>query len=67
MGLSEAELIVTRQALQSVFDAAYVLEAALEDVERDLAADDSPDELRRALDWLRSSAQPLLNTLAKLQ
>jgi len=67
VGLSEAELIITRQSLQSVFDAAYVLEAALEDVDRDLAADDSPDELRRSLDWLRSSAQPLLSVLLKLQ
>src|SRR3546814_1356814 len=37
-GISEAELIVTREALDELRDKLYVLEAALEDVERDLAA-----------------------------
>ena len=38
VGLSEAELIITRQALEELRDKVYVLEAAVEDVERDLAA-----------------------------
>ena len=67
VGLSEAELIITRRALQEVFDAAYVLEAAVEDVRRDLAADDSPEERRRAIDWLLTNAEPLLGVVLKLQ
>ena len=67
VGLSEAELIVTRESLHRVFDQAYVLEAAVEDVQRDLAADDSEPELRRAVDWLITNAQPLLSLVLKLQ
>ena len=67
VGLSEAELIITRQSLQEVFDAAYVLEAAVEDVRRDLAADDSPEEQARAIDWLLTNADPLLALVLKLQ
>ena len=36
LGLTEVELIVTRQALDELRDRLYVLEAAVEDVERDL-------------------------------
>src|SRR3546814_12090561 len=49
-GISEAELIVTREALDELRDKLYVLEAALEDVERDLAAADGEDDLRAALE-----------------
>ena len=53
LGLSESELEALRDAL-------YVLEAAVEDVDRDLAeADDDPAEVRRCLDWLLSAARPL--------
>ena len=59
LGLSESELIVARAALDDLKDRLYVLEAAIEDVERDLA-DDEPD-LRQALDWLLEAAKPLLD------
>ena len=60
-GLSEAELIVTRAALDDLRDRLYVLEAAVEDVDRDLAtAGEDPEEVRRALDWLLQAVRPLL-------
>lgn len=62
LGLSESELVVARAELEELRDALYVLEAAVEDVERDLAGDASqdPGEVRRALDWLLDAARPLL-------
>ncbi len=59
LGLTEAELVVARDALFRLHDRLYVLEAAVEDVEGDLAHDDSPIEVRRALDWLLEAARPL--------
>ncbi len=58
-GLSEAELIVTRTALDELRDQLYVLEAAIEDVERDLGTADGEQDLRDALDWLLAAARPL--------
>jgi septal ring factor EnvC (AmiA/AmiB activator) len=61
LGLSETELVVTRAELEQLRDALYVVEAAVEDVDRDLAATpDDPDEVRRALDWLLDAVRPLL-------
>ena len=61
LGLSESELVVTRAELDQLRDALYVVEAAVEDVDRDLtAAPDDPDEARRALDWLLQAVRPLL-------
>lgn len=63
LGLSESELVMTRNELEELRDALYVLEAAVEDVERDLAdAGDDPVELRRALAWLLDAARPLVRT-----
>jgi len=59
LGMSESELVVTRAALDDLRDRLYVLEAAVEDVERDLAASDGPQEVRDALDWLLAAAKPL--------
>ena len=59
-GLSESELIVTRSALESLRDRIYVLEAAVEDVERDLEAAETAQDLRDALDWLLAAARPVL-------
>jgi len=61
LGLGEAELVIARAELEQLRDALYVLEAAVEDVDRDLAAaGDDPEEVRRALDWLLQAARPLL-------
>lgn len=58
-GLSEAELIVTRAALDDLRDRLYVLEAAVEDVDRDLAAATTEQEVADALEWLLAAARPL--------
>ncbi|HET7652401.1 MAG TPA: hypothetical protein VFK42_05135, partial [Acidimicrobiales bacterium] len=61
VGLSENELVVTRRELDELRDALYVVEAAVEDVDRDLAdAGDDPEEVRRALAWLLDAVRPLL-------
>jgi hypothetical protein len=60
LGLGEAELILAREALEHLYDLLYVLEAAVEDVERDLAESDAPEDVRAALDWLLSAVRPLL-------
>ena len=60
LGLGEAELIMARSELDALRDALYVLEAAVEDVDRDLrGGSDDPAEVRRALDWLLTAARPL--------
>lgn len=59
LGLGEAELIVTRGALDDLRDRLYVLEAAVEDVDRDLAAATSKQDLRDALEWLLAASRPL--------
>lgn len=61
VGLSEDELVMTRQELDALRDALYVVEAAVEDVDRDLAAaPEDLEEVRRALDWLLQAVRPLL-------
>jgi hypothetical protein len=63
-GLSEAELIVARQELDDLYDQLYVLECAVTDVDRDLAAANaSPtkQDLTDAVQWLLQAARPLAN------
>lgn len=59
-GLAEHELVVTRAELDELHDLLYVLEAAVEDVDRDLAGTPSAAEVRQALDWLLDAARPLV-------
>ena len=59
-GLTEAELIVTRDELDALNDKLYVLEAAVEDVERDLAASSTKADYVEALEWLLDACRPLL-------
>ena len=59
LGLTESELVVTRGELDDLKDKLYVLEAAVSDVDRDLAEADTPDDVRAALDWLLTAARPL--------
>ena len=58
-GLGDDELIVSRTQLEELQSRLYVLQAALQDVERDLAVSDGPDDVREALAWLRENAQPV--------
>lgn len=61
LGLGETELVMARSELEQLRDALYVLEAAVEDVDRDLAeSGDDPAEVRRALEWILEAARPLL-------
>lgn len=42
-------------------DALYVLEAAIEDVDRDLESARTAKDYREALDWLLQAARPLVD------
>ena len=58
-GLGDGDVIVGRTALEDMQSALYCLQAALEDVDRDLAADDSPAAKADALRWVLDNARPL--------
>ena len=60
-GLGDHDVIIDRQQLEELQGALYCLQAAVEDVERDLS--DVPDarEVREALDWLLANARPLVD------
>jgi hypothetical protein len=58
--LAESELVVTRAELDELHDLLYVLEAAVEDVERDLSSATTAAEYREAVDWLLDAARPLV-------
>ena len=61
-GLAEHELVVTRTELDDLHDKLYVLEAAVEDVERDLADASTARDYEEALSWLLDAARPLLRS-----
>lgn len=60
-GLGDDDVIIDRVQLEELQGALYCLQAAVEDVDRDLA--DRPDarEVREALDWLLTNARPLVD------
>ena len=59
LGLSEDELVMTRGELDVLRDQLYMLEAAVEDVERDLAGSPTKQDLRDAVGWIIDAARPL--------
>jgi hypothetical protein len=61
LGLGEDELVLARSELDALRDRIYVLECAIADVERDLAAGLEPTELQEALAWLLDAAKPLVD------
>ena len=63
VGLSDRELIVARRTIDDLRDQLYILECAIEDVERDLAAGPTRADYRDAIDWLLEAARPLLASL----
>ena len=65
-GLAESELVVTRRQLDELLDQLYVLEAAIEDVERDLRGSPSKQDYADAVQWLLQAAKPLVDTDALL-
>lgn len=58
-GLGDDDLIVSRSALDDLQSRLYCLQAALEDVDRDLAESDEPGDVAEALRWLLENARPL--------
>jgi hypothetical protein len=58
--LSDAELIVTREELDALHDQLYVLEAAVEDVERDLESSSTKQDYVEAVEWLLTACRPLV-------
>lgn len=64
LGLSEHDLVVTRQELSRLDDLIYVLACAVEDVDRDLSVEHDTEDVQRALRWLMEAARPLANVSA---
>lgn len=58
-GLGPDDVIIDRAKLEELQGALYCLEAALEDVERDLAGTPSARDVRDALGWLTDNARPV--------
>jgi len=58
-GLGDDDLIVSRPELEELQSRVYCLQAALEDIERDLAVSSDPTDIREALTWLRENAAPV--------
>ena len=58
-GLGDGDVIVDRRRLEELQGALYCLHAAIEDVDRDLAAKPTAAEVRDALGWLLDNARPL--------
>ena len=51
---------MTRHELDVLHDQLYVLEAAIEDVERDRAQADGAEDLAESLEWLLEAARPVV-------
>lgn len=54
---------MTRSRLAHLQDRLWVLSCAVEDVDRDLAIAEGPDDVRRAADWLLEAARPLVGEM----
>ena len=52
-------MIVDRAVLEELQSRLYCLQAALEDVDRDLATSKEPSDVAEALAWLTENARPL--------
>lgn len=59
-GLSDDAVIIDRQRLEDLQGALYCLQAAVEDVDRDLAAEHDDVAVTEALNWLLDNARPLI-------
>jgi hypothetical protein len=67
LGLSEAEIILARGQLDALADDLYVLEAAIEDVEGDVARAESAEDYQAALAWVLDAARPLVTRARALR
>jgi hypothetical protein len=59
-GLGDDDVIVDRTALEELQGALYCLQAAVQDVDHDLAASSEPADQADALRWLLDNARPLV-------
>ena len=57
-GLGTDDVIVSRPAIEELQGALYCLQAAIEDVDRDLAVSSTPTDLTDALNWILQNARP---------
>ncbi len=62
-GLPAGQVVVTEAELRRLHDRLYQLETALEDIEADLAEDESPEALRTALAHLVDPARDLVDVV----
>lgn len=60
--MGDDDLIVSRQALEELQSRLYCLQAAIEDVDRDLAVSAEAEDHVEALAWLLENARPLAAT-----
>ncbi len=58
-GLGDDDLIISREQLEEFQSRLYCLQAALEDVARDLERSSEPEDVAEAFDWLRTNAEPV--------
>lgn len=58
-GLGDDDLIVSRTALEELQSRLYCLQAAIEDVDRDLATSAEPADVAEAFAWLMENARPV--------
>lgn len=58
-GLGDDDLIVSRAALEDLQSRLYCLQAAIEDVARDLERSSEAADVSEALAWLLENARPL--------
>ena len=64
-GLDETDLIVARSELEQLRDELYVLQCAVEDVDRDINPTSTSAEIREGLEWVLAAARPLQTTLIR--
>lgn len=58
--ISEDELIIARQEIDSLYDDLYVLACAVDDTDRELSAGKATvTSLKEALEWILQAARPL--------
>jgi hypothetical protein len=53
--------------VEGLDDLLFVLSCAIEDVEGDLALDNSPEQVWRSLSWLLEAARPLVGASERLR
>ena len=58
-GLEDDDLVISRAALEDLQSKLYCLQAAVDDVRRDLERGQEPDDVREAFDWLLENAVPV--------